>query len=230
MNCCEEVGILKTISNFGVGFFGENRTIVMIVADVLVVLSFILTCVALAGCSNDDEDNVKDGAWSVVEVKSKWGGGTIYYGTRMAVYKNTKTKYENCGGSLCNDCDEGGQTALNSTAFLFLFVVSLMISSASRTRAIWDMVLHKIAAIVAGSLALLVCIIAMGSWNDQCQKEIKDNLNGTGTLELGPGMNSMIATFFFVFFALLIHILTPLAAAAGGEGGGEEAKPTDNQA
>jgi len=64
MNCCEEVGLLKSIGAFGNDFFKNSRTAFMLFANILVILSFMLSCVAMAGGSTDKDntDYVKDGA------------------------------------------------------------------------------------------------------------------------------------------------------------------------
>jgi hypothetical protein len=59
----------------------------MMFANVLVIISFMLSCVAMAGGSSDKDNNgsVKDGAWTIGT--SEGGGTTIYYGTKMLVGK-----------------------------------------------------------------------------------------------------------------------------------------------
>jgi hypothetical protein len=232
MNCCEEVGPLKSVAAFGVGFFKENRTLVMVVANILVILSFMLSIVAMIGGSTDtDEDSntLKDGAWTVAKLDG--GLGTVYYGTKMLKYKNSYTKWENCkGSSWCSDCEAAGNTALNCSVLLFLLTISLFISTVSRSRPLWDMVLHKIAAIVTCALGLFIMIIGMGSWNDQCARHIVDDVKGD--VSLGPGLNSMVAAFFFVLVTLVIHILVPVESSSqtDTDGNFKPHDPEENQA
>lgn len=229
MNCCEEVGPLKSVASFGVDFLKNNRLIFMLIADALVILVFCLSCVSMAGGATDDEDYVKDNSWLIADPK---GLNTIYYGTKMVVSGKTDTLWKSCKGvSYCDDCESAGQTALNCSVFLFLLSISLFISSVSRSRMLWDMVLHKIAAIVVSSLALLIMIIGMGAWNNECADAIRDKSKNTD-FELGPGLNAMVAAFFFVLIILVIHICIPVEpnSASSDEDGNFKPHDPENRA
>lgn len=70
---------------------------------------------------------------------------------------------------------------------------------------------------------ILVMIIGLGSWDDQCaEKHLDDEY---GDLYIGPGMNSYIATFGILFVVTVFHIITPVPSATSPpaeEGGNNE--------
>lgn len=83
-----------------------------------------------------------------------------------------------------------------------------------------DKVMWKSSLIIMSAVNILVMIIGMGSWDDLC---VSSHITG-GEVNVGPGMNSYIAVFFFLIFVTIIHLFTPVsgmndttAALTGGD-------------
>lgn len=218
-DCCKSVGIMQTLGAFGSSFFDGKRMIFMGVTTILACLSWILTIVAMAG-SSVDNDTVKSCAWTVEERD----GFDIYFGTYRFVLDPSSatlpnTNYKDCTGDLCNDCEAAGITANNCAVLTFVMLFFFIALSIVRVFPAWDKIMFKATFVILSLVNILVMIIGMGSWDDQCSdKHITE-----GEVHLGPGLNCYVAVFFFLLFGTAIHLFTPVAAEGSSEasGGGE---------
>lgn len=205
-DCCKDVATLQKLGSFGNDFFDTKRTILMGASVFLTVLSGILTIVAMAG-SSVDNDTVRNCAWTTQENEDY----TIYYGTTRFVWDQTTTtrinqNYEDCSSDFCNDCEDAGQTATNCSVFTFIFILVLIVLTVLRMFPSWDKIMYKTSFIVFSAVNMLVMIIGMGSWDDVCA----DAHITEGEVHLGPGLNSYVAAFFFLLFVTVIHLFTPV--------------------
>lgn len=159
--------------------------------------------------SSDDDDTVENTAWTHGKYDKNGLTFDIYYGLTRVVGEGGGLDYADCSSGDCQNCEDAGNTALNCSIFLFLCTMVLMISSVLRI--VSDKVLHKTTFIVVSAVALLVMIIGMGSWNDQCVSGLPTD---GYTYSLGPGLSSMVAAFFFILISMILHLLIPVSAGA----------------
>lgn len=184
----------------------------MIVTGVLSFLTFILICVGLGGSSETDE-NVINCNWAYAEYSIAGTDYTSYVGLKRAVVQKgengdtTGVDWADCSGaSYCNDCETGGNNALNSVAIAFVLSIPITIISFIRTSNARDLNLYKVLIIIFGFLSLLLFMIAMGSFGSACY----DNLPSGDDYAYGPGFNSIATCFVFEIFILVLHLLTPV--------------------
>ena len=140
----------------------------MIVATLLTGLSWVLTIVAMAG-SSVDNDTVKNCAWTYQE----YNGYEVYYGTYRYVMEPTSASlpngnYKDCAGDTCNDCESAGITANNCAVITFILLFFFIGLSVARMMPAWDKVMFKCTFVIMSLVNILVMIIGMGAWDDQC--------------------------------------------------------------
>ena len=167
-DCCGNVSIFQKLGSLGISSFNKNRICVMMVSIVLTSFSWVLTIVAMAGSSVDNE-TVKNCAWTHQESS----GYDIYYGTIRMVLDPTSvdvpnTNYEDCASDLCNDCEHAGKTATNCSVMTFVLLFFFVGLSVVRVKSDWDNVTMKATFVLMSSVNMLIMIIGMGSWDDQC--------------------------------------------------------------
>ena len=107
MSCCDNIKCLKPLANTGCRFFDNQRTCLMITCVFLNVLSWILSCVAMAASSTTDKTVMKS-AWTTGTFDSEGLSYSVYYGFSKVVYDgdiSTSFNYEDCSASYCNDCE-----------------------------------------------------------------------------------------------------------------------------
>lgn len=167
-DCCKNVGIMNSLGSFGSAFFDEKRAIFMGVSTALTAVSWILTIVAMAG-SSVDNDTVMNCAWTIEESN----GYDIYFGTYRFVLDPSSaslpnTNYKDCSGDFCNDCEAAGITANNCTVLTFVLLFFFIALSIARFSSAWDKVMFKGTFVILSLINILIMIIGMGSWDDQC--------------------------------------------------------------
>lgn len=198
-DCCQKVGPLQKLGAFGVTLTAAQKKILMAVAFCLTGLSWILTIVAMVGSSTDN-DVVKNCAWTYQEYQ----GMDIYYGTYRAVAEGygttTGVEYSDCTDDACNDCETAGITATNCAVLTFILLFFFAAFSALRMVNKFDCVTVKTTFIVLSLINVLIMIIGMGSWNDQC---VESHIKNGGKLKIH-------FSFLFVFLASLLIALPSL--------------------
>lgn len=214
-DCCANNAFFGKVGSFGSAFFDGKRFVFMIVATALSFLSWILTIVTMAGHSVDN-DTVMNCAWTVQEYKDH----DVYYGTYRYVVDPTSAtipnmNYKDCSESTCNDCETAGETGNNCSIVTFIMLFFFIALSVARMKPEWDKVVFKCTFVIMSLVNILVMIIGMGAWDDQCADKHIQN----GEVFIGPGLNCYITTFFFMLFAFFIHLMTPVAT----EGSTQEA-------
>jgi hypothetical protein len=167
-DCCKNVALFQKLGALGSATFDSKRMIFMGVSVVLTALSWILTIVAMAG-SSVDNDTVKNCAWTVQDAH----GVDIYYGTYRVVFDPTSAtlpnqNYEDCSGDFCNDCEDAGVTANNCAVLTFIMLFFFIALSIARAMPAWDAIMFKSTFIIMSLVNVLIMIIGMGSWDDQC--------------------------------------------------------------
>lgn len=220
-DCCKNIGIFQKLGAVGSATFDSKRTIFMGISVVLTAFCWIFTIVAMAG-SSVDNDTVQNCAWTYQDAH----GYEFYYGTYRFVVDPSSasvpnTNWEDCSTDMCNDCEDAGVTANNCAVVTFIMLFFFIGLSVARALPAQDTVMFKATFIIMSAVNILVMIIGMGSWDDQCVDHITD-----GEVNPGPGLNCYIATFFFMMFATAIHLFTPIPA----EGGTSETMNTDGDA
>lgn len=224
-DCCKDVGLLQKLGAIGSDTLNSRRAIFMGVSVLLTSLSWILTIVSMAG-SSDDNDTVKNCAWTIQDAYDM----DIYYGTYRIVFEPSTSmasiNYEDCTYDFCNDCEAAGITANNCSVLTFVMLFFFVGFSIARLKPAWDAIMFKSTFIILSLVNILVMIIGMGSWDDQCS----DSHINEGEVFLGPGLNCYVATFFFLLFATLIHLFTSVpsggsASEALTEAEGDSYKP-----
>jgi hypothetical protein len=210
---------MDALANISAGMFENNRASIMIVNIAIGCLSFILLCVSMSGNSNTSS-TIKNGAWTLGLSSSD--NIVAWYGLQSAVGNdNGTTSYSDCkSATACSDCEDAGHTALNSTVFVFLFNLAMIVLSLLRKDGGGDSPVKKLVAVVLMSVSLLTMIIAMGAWNNQCVQNLPTDADLTYVL--GPGMNCMLTTFLFSLFVFVSHLLT-----TGGGGSSMDAPIND---
>lgn len=194
--------------------FENNRGSVMIVNIAICCLAFILTIVSMSGNSTTSS-TVKNGAWTLGLNNND--DIIAWYGLQQVVVNNDGDySYSNCNQySYCSDCENAGHTALNSSVFVFFFNIAMLVLSILRRDGSGDTPTKKVVAVTVMSVSLLVMIIAMGTWNNQCVSNLPTS--GSITYALGPGMNCMLTTFLFSLFVFVSHLLTSANGQSGME-------------
>jgi hypothetical protein len=167
-DCCAGNALFAKVGSFGSSFFDNKRFLVMIVATALCALSWILTIVAMAG-SSVDNDTVKNCAWTYQD----YNGFEIYYGTYRFVMDPSSvsipnSNYEDCNTDACNDCETAGVTANNCCVVSFIMLFAFLGLSVARMMPAWDKVMFKCTFLIMSMVNILVMIIGMGAWDDQC--------------------------------------------------------------
>jgi hypothetical protein len=165
-DCCKDVALLQKLGSFGSTFLDNKRFMFMILNTLICSLTWILTIVAMAGSSVDNE-TVENCAWTIQENQ----GYTLYYGTYRFTSEISSSNYDDCPSELsdvCNDCETAGVTANNCTVFTFIFTFFFIALSVLRMFPSWDAIMFKTTFIVMSLVNILVMIIGMGSWDDQC--------------------------------------------------------------
>jgi hypothetical protein len=192
----------------------------MIITGILSFIVFILICVGLGGASTTDE-NVANCAWAFADLPNDY---TSYIGLKRGVTQDndgdttSSWNWDDCNGlSYCNDCEDGGNSALNSIALAFVLSIPILVMTFLRSTNARDLNLYKILTLVFGLISLLLFIIAMGTFGDGCY----DNLPSGQDYEYGPGFNAIAACFVFELFIVLFHLLTPVKKSA-------DSAPADN--
>ena len=214
-------------SDLGCSFMSNNRSAVYGFVVALMTLSFILLTVAMAGGSTSS-GNIENCAWATVSS----GGADYYFGT-VAGYLDSNLlqvteKYKDCTEfQFCKDCQDPGQTALGCTVVVWIASIVFIILSVLRMRG--DGTFLKVMAVLTGSFMILFMIVAMGNWNQECMTKIHNDLDGVSKddVDIGPGLGSEIAAFFFTLSCLIIHLTTPVEDFDSGSG---QKMGNDNQA
>ena len=215
-------------SDLGCSFMSNNRSAVYGFVVALMTLSFILLTVAMAGGSTSS-GNIENCSWATVS-----SGGTDYYFGTVAGYYDSNTfqvteKYKDCTqtNQVCKDCQDPGQTALGCTVVVWIASIVFIILSVLRMRG--DGTFLKVMAVLTGSFMILFMIVAMGNWNQECMTKIHNGLDGVSKddVDIGPGLGSEIAAFFFTLSCLIIHLTTPVEDFDSGSG---QKMGNDNQA
>jgi len=216
-------------SDLGCSFMSNNRSAVYGFVVALMILSFILLTVAMAGGSTSS-NNIENCSWATVST----GGIDYNFGTVAVFYDDngdkTTMKYKECTDTsqLCKDCEDPGQTALGCTVVVWIASIIFIILSVLRMRS--DSTFMKVLAVLTGCFMILFMIIAMGNWNQECMTKIHNNI-GAGVskddVDIGPGLGSEIASFFFTLACLIIHLTTPVDSIDSSSG---QKMSNDNQA
>eukprot|EP01083_Nonionella_stella_P108835 316827_1 len=202
---------MEAIGNLGVPALATNRFYIGIVNVGLSLVTFVFYCVALAGCSTDEEA-VKNGAW--IE-KGQGGDIVTYFGTMMAATfdddkkQGSGTEYadKSCGGTLCDTCEDSGNSATAFTVIGFCLVIPVFIISFLRMTAEKDSAMVKVAAVVCAALSLVFVIIALSSFSE-CYDKIEDVMTDKD-LSYGTAFNLMGINILTLFLAFVFHLLTP---------------------
>lgn len=167
-DCCKGVSLFQKLGAVGSASFDSKRMIFMGVSVVLCSLSWMLTIVAMAG-SSVDNDTVMNCAWTVQEAH----GYDFYYGTYRYVIDPSSaalpnSNWEDCSGDTCNDCESAGVTANNCAVLTFIMLFFFIALSVGRAMSNWDTIGFKATFVILSLVNILVMIIGMGSWDDQC--------------------------------------------------------------
>jgi hypothetical protein len=136
-------------------------------------------------------------------------------------------KYKDCTTfQFCKDCQDPGQTALGCTVVVWIASIVFIILSVLRMRG--DGTFLKVMGVLTGSFMILFMIVAMGNWNQECMTKIHNELGvSKDDVDIGPGLGSEIAAFFFTLSCLIIHLTTPVEDFDSGSG---QKMGNDNQA
>ena len=174
-DCCGKISLFEKVGNIGSDMFEKNRKVFMIICIVLTSLSWILDIVAMSG-SSVDNDTVQNCAWTVQENN----GFDIYYGLVRVVYDPTTAtavnyNWEDCSSDACNDCEEAGKNATNCSVLTFILLFFFIGLSVARMKPEWDNATMKCTFIILSLINILIMIIGMGNWDDECaDKHISD--------------------------------------------------------
>jgi vacuolar-type H+-ATPase subunit H len=208
-NCCDRA--MESIGEYGFDILGTQRMPIAIINIILSVLTFCLYCVALAGTSTDEEDNIRNSAWATHSTSTT----TSYYGLYMYVsynkndkfIKNSDVEYSDkiCSSNACDVCEDAGEvtTAFLAMSFILIFPIGLI----SFLRMYPEMFnINKFIVFIALLLSILFIIISMSTFAS-CHDEIVnayDKISKSGDkVEYGPGfvcLSLNLVTCFIMFF------------------------------
>jgi hypothetical protein len=181
----------------------------MITTGALGFLVFILICVGLGGASTTDE-NVINCAWAQADLAGDYHS---YVGLKRVVTQkgddgDTKgADWADCSGAgYCSDCEDAGNTTINSIALAFVLSISILVMTFLRTSNARDLNLYKVLTLVFSAVSLLLFMIAMGEFGNGCYEQLPSG----DDYEYGPGFNAIAACFVFEIFILIFHLLTPV--------------------
>jgi hypothetical protein len=189
----------------------------MITASVLSVFIFIFILVGISGSSKAD-NTVKNTAWAFAKYSTKNVDFNAHVGLNRVVFRNIDEdstdgyNFHDCTFSYCSDCEKAGDSALSSLAIAFIFSIPSVISSTLRRNKETDLVMHKVIPVLFGAVELLMIVIAMGSFADNCFKK----LPADDHYDLSTGFNVILVALVFQVVVMLLHILTPVVKSTQG--------------
>lgn len=189
----------------------------MITTSVLSVFIFIFIIVGISGSSKTD-DTVKNTAWAFAKYSTKNVDFNSHVGLKRVVFRNKEDdttdgyNFHDCSFSYCSDCENAGESTLSSLAIGFIFAIPGVISSTLRRNKETDMIIHKISPILCGTVVLLMFIVAMGSFADNCFEKLPTEDN----YELSTGFNVILVALIFQVAVIIFHMATPVIKFSGG--------------
>lgn len=174
---------------------------------VVLTLSFIAWLFFLIGCISYSEDNetVKNTAWFVYSQ----GGDTAWYALRKVTVRTEGVEasriYENCSGSVCNQCDVDGKTAFG------LLIVALLASTVSTllSLAMINAPFPKDIAIsnaVFSFIAFVTSLIAIAVFMGECYTKAANEVS-EDSITWGPGSILSIIGMFFMVGSLVALVI-----------------------
>mmetsp|Transcript_23501 Transcript_23501/g.24133 ORF Transcript_23501/g.24133 Transcript_23501/m.24133 type:complete len:239 (+) Transcript_23501:92-808(+) len=230
---CEELHGCKKLGEYGCDIFHKWRIFFMLISAFLSFLIFLLTCVSLAGASEDDT-NVENCNWAYAEYTEDSKDYTAYVGLKRFVVSNGNVdssssttsngfNWADCSDSVydfCSDCEFAGDSTLKATALAFIVSIPPVITSFIRISAANDTNANKMSTTIFCSLGILLYMISMGQFGKLCYEKLPSDRNYI----FGPGFGAAAACFVFQIFVLIIHVSTPVR-----KGEVALAKEEDNQ-
>lgn len=209
--------IFRTIGGLGLKFIDRKRYLVMITTTVLSVFVSIFIIIGISGSSKTN-DTVKATAWAVAKYTTKGVDFNSHVGLKRIVIRDKEEdkeegyNFDDCSFSYCTECEEAGESVLSSLAIAFIFSIPGIVESALRRNKETDHVVHKVFPVLFGAVQLLMFVIAMGAFADNCYERLPTNDN----YEYSVGFNVVVVALIFQVIVMCFHIVMPVIKVTPG--------------
>ena len=189
----------------------------MITAAVLSGFVCIFIIVGISGSSKANNTVIAT-EWAFAKYTTKGSDYTSHIGLKRVVIRDkeedttTGYNFHECSFSYCSECEKAGESTLSSLAIAFVFSIPGVIQSALRRNKETDLVLNKVFPVILGAIQVLMLVIAMGAFANDCYEELPTS----DSYELSTGFHCVLVALIFQIVIMCLHTLTPVTKATPG--------------
>lgn len=219
--------------SYGLPFFGKHRSVFMIIAVLFTNFALLFIICAMAAWSTDSTGSVLTSVPWTKSSDDNTADNTYYYGLQMVyftriisnnttdisggtAFNSIRYSDSSCTEAFCDSCGKAGKAALG--LLLTSFFLALIIAVILIIRATYDKTHFQFVVFVLDALVFLFTLSSFADWSNKCKSDIINMTPSNYKIENGAGFNLAVAAFFFMIFAGILNILTPLGDSPSGPG------------